>query len=204
MAKTAQSAKQSTTTYDNNPEQVRPKTLEKAPPAFERPEGFQKRTSDLVGYWNPKRGPIQGIPMHAKLFDGKKFDKSKPSMLITIQLTKPLVVDLKREEDAEESETYQAEVGDYVGVWGKPGMRDIRQLAGVEVFIFQDGEKDIGKGQPMKLYDVSSAKLGERLRVTEDTREHSREASTFLDETAPKLSASFTGIPVDESGKPLF
>jgi hypothetical protein len=153
----------------------------KAKVKIERPEGFTKRSSDIIGIWDPDEGPIRCIPRHAKLSDSKKFDKTKPSILIFAELTSECMLRVKAEDEDDEADLIVGEPGDLVGIWGKPGMRDIRNLCNVEIFMFQDGEKDIGKGNPMKVYDISSAETGTLIPISGDTRDKSAGADTFLD-----------------------
>jgi len=148
---------------------------------IQRPEGFTKRSSDIVGIWDPDQGPIRCIPRHAKLSDSKKFDKTKPSIFIFAELTAPCELRVKSEDEDDETDLITGEPGDLVGIWGKPGMRDIANLCNVEVFMFQDGEKDIGKGNPMKVYDISSARIGTLIPISSDTRDKSAHVETFLD-----------------------
>lgn len=143
------------------------------------PSEFTIQSDDVVGYWAFEQAPIRCIPRSVKLFDSN-MDRAKPSVLIFCQLTAPCVISLKKEDGATEGQLIIANKGDMVGVWGKPGMRAIRNLCGVEVWIKHTGEKDTGKALPMKTFDVKSASRGTRLPV-EDNRKDSKHAKTFMD-----------------------
>jgi len=148
-----------------------------SPQAIPVPEGFAERSGDYVGFWDEEiSNVIQGVPVEAKIFDGN-IEKNKPSYLITFRLTK----DMKVLKDAESGEVVEAKFGDHVGVWGKPGMSALRNLCGVEVFMYCKGEKDTGKPNAMRVYSVNSATTGAPLPVTSDTRNKSKGVQTFLD-----------------------
>ena len=150
------------------------------------PKGAKERSSDIVGTWDPERsGPIACIPQHATVQDGKKFDKTKPMCLIFVTLTKPCMVAVKGDEDDDDERPLkQANAGDMVGIWAKPGMRDIRMFCGAEVFLARDPsrDKDIGKGNDMKAFRVVSANDGGKLiPLSEDRRDKSKGTRCILD-----------------------
>lgn len=128
-------------------------------PNHQLPEGFEERTSDIVGIWNPETmSQLCFIPTHAVVGDGKKFDKTKPSCLIFGKLTKPVMLQLKSDEDEDDVEEIQGKPGDLIGVWAKPGMKNIAMLCDVEVIMWRepDKDKDIGKGNDLKGFKVFS------------------------------------------------
>lgn len=147
------------------------------------PEGFESRSSDIVGTWNVDKGPIRFIPTHAIVGDGKKFDKAKPSCLIFGKLTVDTPLLSKGDED-DEKEEIQGKAGDLVGVWAKPGMKDIATLCGVEVFMVRTPEKDkdVDKGNPMKAYLVASkVNPNKPIPLTADRRDASKGVRCILD-----------------------
>jgi hypothetical protein len=147
------------------------------------PEGFESRSSDIVGTWDTESGPIRFIPTHAIVADGKKFDKTKPSCLIFGKLTVDTVLLAKGDED-DEKEKIQGKAGDNVGVWAKPGMKDIANLCGVEVFMVRTPEKDkdVGKGNDMKTYLVASkSNPNKPIPITVDRRDLSKGNRCILD-----------------------
>jgi len=147
------------------------------------PEGFESRSSDIVGTWNPEAGPIRFIPTHAIVGDGKKFDKTKPSLLIFGKLTVDTMLSAKGEED-DEREEVQGKAGELVGVWAKPGMKDIATLCEVEVFMVRTPEKDkdVGKGNDMKTYlCASKTNPNKPIPITVDRRDLSKGTRTILD-----------------------
>jgi len=145
------------------------------------PQGYAAQSTDVVGFWNPELAPaIHFKPQGFKVFDSK-IDPSKPSVLIVGTL-----VDAATLEGAgdDKGEVVQARPGDSVGVWGKAGMAALRNLAGVAVWMVPNGEKDIGRASPMKLYDIRSPGRGSRLALLDDTRARSKGVRCFLEDKA--------------------
>jgi hypothetical protein len=154
-------------------------------------EGYKKRGTDVVGYWNPDKGVIHCIPLAAKVFDGN-IQKARPSTLIIVELVDPCECVYMKEDDDNEQVTTSA--GDRVGIWAKPGMAPIATHFGEKVLLRYDRDE---KGEiktkkmkkpgmnPMKLFDVLSARNPMKLiPVIEDTRVESAAVRTLL--TGPK------------------
>lgn len=141
-----------------------------------RAEAMPTRSDDVAGYWLPDEMDILCVPINVKLFDSS-IDKTKVSALISVTLKSPTVIE---NADKEDKVKRIGKEGEIVGIWYKPGMRAIRDCAGVETYISQTGEKDTGKGNPMKVYTVK-AEGGERLPIVEDTRVHSSNQATPFD-----------------------
>lgn len=149
------------------------------------PAGYEERGADIVGFWKPEhQRAIHIIPIEAKLFDGDQ-DKSKPSILIFAKLVESAVL------INSDGDKTTGNPGDMIGVWGKPGLRALRNLAGIPCFIFPSGEKDVGKGNPMQLFKVGSKGIGKRLQIVEDMRIKSRQVATWLDDNASSAEAPF-------------
>jgi len=132
------------------------------------PEGFIKQQGDISGSWI-SCSPIQGIPRSAKLMDGS-FEENKSTALVLVELTKPCII------SDGDGELRVAEPGEMVGVWYQAGMRSLRWLRDVEVWMMLNPEekwKDTGKGNPMKTYDVRSAVRGSPMLILEDFRDRS-------------------------------
>lgn len=146
------------------------------------PKGYEKKNSDVVGYWSEEQ-PIHFIPRSVKLLDGN-IDKAKPSIIIVGELQEPTILSNK------DTDPFQGEVGQIVGVWYKPGMRDIAKSAGLKVWLDQDLDdngvqktKKMKKGNPMKLYIVQSAPgVEKRIPINEDTRKEARHVVTPFDD----------------------
>ena len=135
----------------------------------EMPAGY-KRRGDLVGFWDPTKGPVHFIPKSAKAFDSK-LEPLKPSILIFGISVGVNTCTSKDQDDVE------VQSGEPIGVWYKPGLKGLKDLAGVACFCYLNGvEIDTGKTNPMKEYDVGSAKEGGTLYITEDNRDKSRHA----------------------------
>lgn len=147
----------------------------KEPAKHAAPAGYEEQSTNVIGFWDIESGPIHCIPRYAKLFDGN-LDKTKPAILIFAQLVDAIEVTSSEEED----ETVQAAVGDLVGIWGKPGMAPIKNLANVPVFMYLNGEIDTGKPNPMKVFKVMAKEKGGRLPISEDLRRKSKHVATFL------------------------
>lgn len=159
-------------------------------------DDYSERSGDIVGMWSPdeeKPSPIHFTPLDVIMIDSKKFDKTKPSILVFGNLLSPCpFLVAKSDEDDEEGVSIEGKEGDLIGFWYKPGMRALRDLGGVPVLLDfkrdDEGammEKDVDKGNPMKLYSVKSPRPGGRLQVREDKRVVSKGAKTFLDDSTP-------------------
>lgn len=154
------------------------------------PEGFVEQTDDLEAYYDPDQsGAILFTPKHAKLFDSQ-IEPHKPSTLITATLEKPAM--LVTADDDKELQEFPA--GTVFGIWAKPGMRPLKRLAGVVVYMKLKGEKATGKPNPMKTFDVKSREPGRPLQVAEDKREKSLPAS-LRNTPKPTETDEFSDIP---------
>ena len=140
---------------------------------YEAPAGYESRTSDIVGFWNPEKGPVHFVPRLARAFDSN-MDKKKPSVLIIGEAVDEMTVYLG-EQGNQESVT--AKPKDMIGVWYKPGMSSIKKLADVPVFMYPTGEQDTGKPNPMTTFFVGSRKEGNKLLVHDDYRDRSKHTS---------------------------
>lgn len=148
--------------------------MDRPQPKHVAPAGYEEQSMDVVGFWNPEgEDPLHFIPMYARLFDSQ-VEPQKISALIVGAVVDPILVVTSREEHV------RAEKGELIGVWAKPGMSAIRELGGEPVFMYQDGELDVGKPNPMKTFKVMSKKRGTPLPVTGDFRKKSKRASSFL------------------------
>ena len=132
------------------------------------PQGYTEQSSDIVGFWDSDEGPpIHFIPRSCRMFDSK-IDPKKTSTLVVGELVDDLPVTTADDEEV------LATKGQKVGVWTKPGMAALKELAGVPVYMYQDGEKDTGKPSPMKLFKVMSKGRGAKLPLTGDYRKLSK------------------------------
>ena len=147
------------------------------------PKGYEKKNSDVVGYWSDGDEPIHFIPRSVKLLDGN-IDANKPSMIIVGELVERTILKNKDEDP------FEGQVGQIVGVWYKPGMRDIAMCANLKVWLDQDVDdngvqktKKMKRGNPMKLYVVTSAPgKPTRIPISEDTRKEARHVATPFDD----------------------
>lgn len=131
-------------------EKKEPMTQNKAPvqSQYQLPEGYEDASADLVGYWDMER-PIHLIPLYITLSDSK-IEPAKTSVLVHCRA----VDDTKVLKDEETGEYVEVRKNDLVGVWYKPGMKAIATCKDIPVYLFQDGELDTGKPNPMKVFKV--------------------------------------------------
>lgn len=148
-------------------------------------KGYKEQGDDLVGFYAPD---VEGatellhfIPLEARLTDSK-LDSTKPSILVIASLVDETILVTKDEGGAA---LIVGKPGERFGVWAKPGMRALRKLAGQRVIMYPEGERDTGKGNPMKLYKILAAEVGEPLPITDDLRKESKHVATFLTRGAP-------------------
>lgn len=147
-------------------------------PKVAAPQGYEKQSTDIIGFWDPdiiagENTPIHFTPLEVKLFDSR-LDSRKPSAIIVGKLIDPIPMSAPGGED----EVVECKRGDIVGVWYKPGMSAIKQLAGVGVFMYPTGEIDTGKPNPMVTYEVKSKHKGTELHVSLDGRKDSKNVGT--------------------------
>jgi len=142
------------------------KETKKIAPPSAIPEGYKKRTTELVGFWNMEKGAVHFVPKMARVFDSD-IEPSKPSiLLIGDSVGSNPILD---KEGVEKT----ASDGQPIGIWYKPGMNAVKDLMGVKVFMYLTGEQDTGKPNPMKTFDVLSKSDGQTLFITEDYRRKS-------------------------------
>jgi hypothetical protein len=148
-------------------------------PKYTPPKDWLEETTDVVGFYSDEVQPdIHFTPVEAVLMDSEKFDKKRPNVLVFARLNKPCKLIAGK---GDEKHVVQGNVGDRIGIWAKPGMRAMRNLCGTEVFMHPAGLKDVGKGEPMKVYKLFKKAPGKLIPVVEDRRDKSRHTPTFLD-----------------------
>jgi hypothetical protein len=183
------------------------------------PAGYMSAATDAVGFFDADlradgndKGigngfPIHGVPLHVVITDSS-IEKQKPSALVFIRLLEPCkaVRDGNGEGDVLGRPLIETKRGDVVGVWFSAGMRDLADLGGTGVYMYQ---KDAGnwkkiKGKPskMKTFKIASdpKKKGEKITVKEDRRNESAgvEARPF---TGKKLAgANAAGVDSGDAG----
>lgn len=104
-------------------------------------------SSDVLGFWNGE-GTIHFRPTSKKIFKNKKFPDRDSVMIVGVALGKADLVTADGDE-------LQASSGDIIGVWYSPGMRELLGLCDCKVKMKADGERDVGKGSPMKAYKIA-------------------------------------------------
>jgi len=152
-------------------------------PSYSIPEGLRRFTGDVLGFHDlEEQGPIFGIPRGAKISDSK-LDPSKPSSFVIFELIEPTTY---TEGTGDEAVTLTAQKGEMVGVWTKGGMRGLRNLCDLPVFMAHSGEKKL-KGRPaaqsaMKTFDFHVGKGPTKaIPIIEDTREKSAGVKSMFD-----------------------
>lgn len=155
---------------------------------------------DPVGYWDEESGPVYFIPRFARVFDGN-IEKAKPAVLFFGHLTQASGLKVGKGED---SEQIVGKNGDFIAVWGKPGMGGIADKCDVPIKMYQEGEKDTSKPNPMKLYKVVTkgpdyVKKG-FLPFKEDSRDYSFGVTTFLEPRTGKKQQQRSGTAPQGSG----
>lgn len=175
----------------------------KAAPKFSAPKGFTRQSSNAVGFWNDDgENAILFVPKGVRLIDGnKKTNERKPACILIGELKSKGTPLINKDDDLE------GEIGDVVAVFWRPGMgRDIVQAYGIETWIAplydENGERktmDVGRAQPMKLYDVQFAdKIGKRIPILEDARKKSRREPTPFDDPRVVAVQSRASEPVED------
>ncbi len=143
------------------------------------PAGFEEvqNVDSIVGFVDPHETPVTLIPRAAKLMDNTA-ERTKSATLVICELCQDALVTTKEGR-------IPASKGDLVGLWYKPGMRPIKNYAGVELWIAGDGERDIGKPSPMKVYKILARKgaKGSKLQVIDDIRRQSKQADVDDDDS---------------------
>lgn len=164
----------------------------KEPVKRQAPAGFVKAKAELEAYWDPDDGPVYCILHSYKAFDSN-MQKTKTATLITAELLEDTI--LRDPDDKDVKKTYPS--GTTFGIWGKPGLKEAKQHAKVPVFIEYVGDKDTGKGNPMKLFEVSydPKNPGEKLICTEDQRNFSLPADVKDARSRGVATTSLEDIP---------
>lgn len=186
------------------------------------PEGFEQVSGDIVAYWEPASpgkgqgkeaknpefwyseahgfkqgsGPILFTPIDCVLGDSK-LEAQKTSTLLFGKLERPCLL-----KSAQESEGYKMyQPGIIVGIWTKPGMNPLKQLAGAQVWMANGIEvngkkelfKDVDKPSPMVQFDIRHKGQGKPLPVREDRRDKSAPAG--VKERRAKVTEEMGDIP---------
>jgi hypothetical protein len=155
------------------------------------PAGYKEQSTDIVGFWNFKTcAPLHFIPKYVRLSDSN-IDPNKSSTLVIGELIENCAL-----EDKDGNEVLGGK-GQLVGVWAKPGMKAISNLAGVAVYMYQDGEVDIGKPNPMILFKVMAKTRGAALVIEADYRKSSRNAKMNIpaEDVGSQSDANADAIP---------
>lgn len=147
--------------------------------AWEAPAGYEDKSQDAIGTWDYTRGPIHFMPQVARLVDSS-VDSLKYSILVQgILLEPPKNCPACPVLDREGNET-EGKPGDIVIVWVSGGNRALLQYADAKVFMYQEGELDTGKPNPMKVFKVCVGKGAQKKQVPleSDFRKDSRKTDT--------------------------
>jgi hypothetical protein len=113
-------------------------------------EEYVQFNQDIEGFWDGE-GIVHFSPTGFKSFPSKKFKGKQSIIVVGRAISAASGVD-------SEQEPITLEAGALLGVWYKPGMRDLMSLYGAKVKMKADGEKDIGQINPMKVFAIAVAK----------------------------------------------
>jgi hypothetical protein len=114
-------------------------------------EEYVRFNQDIEGFWDGD-GTVHFAPTGYKSFPSKKFKDKMSTIILGRALSAVSGVD-------PDGEPTELEAGMLIGVWYKPGMRDLLSLYGAKVKMKADGEKELpGKGNPMKVFAIGVAK----------------------------------------------
>jgi hypothetical protein len=144
---------------------------------------YEDRTSDVAGFWEAGLSDFHGVPENVKLFDSI-LNPEKPSCLVTAKVESPCIISTSEETADGKKKLRPSLPGEKVGIWTKPGMRDMVLCGGVSTRISFSGTKDVHKKKgfnPMKMFTVTSEKGGVRIPIIEDRREKSKNTPTIFD-----------------------
>jgi len=146
------------------------------------PEGFRRVSDDPIGFFDPNvQSAIRFRPRGVSLCDNS-LKAGTVTILIIGEATARVSL----------SEGVVAEPGDTIGIWYRPGMKDVHRTFGAEVYLVSTGEEiDVGKPCPMKVFEVYATGAGTLLPILHDYRDNSRACPTPFD----------TGEPIGSSGK---
>ena len=149
------------------------------------PKGYKKRSTGIVGSYEPSLGGVHIVPLFVKLFDGN-IDPKKPSCLIVCRLVD--ATDAVTTKGWEKDQPgIHVKAGEQIGVWYKPGMSDILSLGGEECYLEYERDdkgkvatkKIPGKPSPMPLFSVTTlSNVTRQIPVVEDTRRLSAHVDT--------------------------
>jgi hypothetical protein len=155
------------------------------------PEGFEDVSSDIEAVYDYRHCKEVFVrPLHYTVSDSK--DKKKPNILIHCDLVKPAVL-VDMSDDSDDTTAREFPAGTRIGIWYRPGLRQLMQCAGSVTFISFEGDRDVGQIQPMKVFKVSRKKgsSAEQLLSSGDYRKVTRHmALPWEDASAVKQAPS--------------
>lgn len=152
----------------------------------ELPKGYQLQSMDIVGYYDPIiTGTVEMIPQQAILLDGN-IESRKTSILIFAELLEPCKLKSSDKDVRDAGEVVEGKKGDIIGIWGKYGMKDLRNCADVATFMAPNGHKDVGRPKPMDLFKVGTKTKGTLIPIVEDKRKDAAGEPTWLDAKTEK------------------
>ena len=161
-------------------------TAKAAEPKAEMPKGYQSQSMDSIGYYDPAMtGAVEMSPQQAILLDGN-IESRKTAILIFAELLEPCKLKSPDKDARDSGEVVEGKKGDIIGIWGKYGMKDLRNCAGVATFMAPNGHKDVGRPKPMDLFKIGTKTKGTLIPIVEDKREDSAGEPTWLDAKTEK------------------
>lgn len=136
-------------------------TKEPVSPQHGPPPGYQSANDDIVGFWKPESGPINGVLLSASQFINSK---RRLTTLYRFKLLASCEVTAKLD-DGGYTEA-EAERGDIVGVFGTGAMkRPLANLRGAAVWMTPTGKKIETPAGEMWDYDIQFKGEGKPLII---------------------------------------
>lgn len=154
---------------------------------FDAPAGGVVQSQDIEGFWDPDISATRCRPLFARAFDNS-VDEKKPSILIVCETTVDNhPVRLKPEQGQKKGDLTKVKKGAKIGIWYKPGLKDIIHMCGIDCLIKQTGELDTDKPNPMKTFELVSAKAGTPIPLDADFRDKSKDTKIPFDVRRPPV-----------------
>lgn len=129
------------------------------------PDDFETISEDVKAYYDQRSsGAIIWIPRGIRLMDNRQSPERSTALILGELRREALLQENAREEAVDGEERPKAKLrkfpaGTSIGVWAKPGMRDLRKFGGQEVWMQASGTRKLpGREKPMALFEIKRKK----------------------------------------------